>query len=540
MIHLSAGGEWIRWDKEDEPVLMPIIGPDQVGKGYTAVIDSVVKKALSRGGQVQPALKRMVKAGKKERKHLRLIRSSEDRKKRPRRYPISRWKKAFPHQRIALWYMDDRPAYLLADQPGVGKTAVAILWASIRAKKRILVVTPGSARYQWAREIKRWSKLKPRTVVEGTIPEQAELLQRDGWVICHWEALAHCSEDVIKKHWDVVILDESHNIRNRKILRTKTAFNLAKKSDYRLALSGHPFISSPDELWTTLAFLYPEKYKSFWRFMGMHVEAVPCFHGGLTIVGSRQPKLLKWEIEPFTIRRTKKEVFPNLEEIARIGRHVNLDRRRRKEYEKLVEEIFVNLGDEEITLTNALTRTMRCRQYLVDPAILGSKLPSLKYPIVEELMAELDGPPVIFTSFRQAADRLASYLGRKKFNVRQITGKVKNKDREKHKRLFLKGKLDALIVVTQAGGTALNLGKYGYVIFLDLPWSGADLEQAEARVDRPEEDTGLLVPTTSFGIVTRNTYEDRLQQIILNKGRMFGEVFPTSALGSLFNWRKAA
>src|ERR1019366_9798378 len=102
------------------------------------------------------------------------------------------------------------------------------------------------------------------------------------------------------------------------------------------------------------------------------------------------------------------------------------------------------------------------------------------------------------------------------------------------KRPFLTGKLSALIVQLGLGSESINLGKYVCFCFLDLPWNGRDLEQAEGRVDRPEEGTGRSVPCTSYFIVVEDSYEVRLQKKIEAKHAMFQSVFSPKDLEALF------
>src|SRR5690606_18286802 len=105
-----------------------------------------------------------------------------------------------------------------------------------------------------------------------------------------------------------------------------------------------------------------------------------------------------------------------LPEITRIPRYVELPASARSEYNRLRKEFFVELEsvdpDESniLTIPSVLARVTRLRQYLVDPGLLGAKAKSPKYPEVLALINELDGPPVIFTMFREAAEALGLFL----------------------------------------------------------------------------------------------------------------------------------
>jgi SNF2 family DNA or RNA helicase len=553
MIKLIRGR--LRWQEEDVVAMTKIIGPMAASRGQIAVIDSVLKAADSKGVQISGLLRKRLEKAFDERTETNAIRRLKDIEPHEY-YPPAVTARMFGHQRVALQFMSPRRnAYLLADQPGVGKTPVAIAWAeqrmihehSIRLfdqrystpsnNPRALIIAPNSAKRQWAREIERWSSMDwPITIVDGTIKQQIEQVQRDGWIVAHWEALVNARAGILERAFDVSVLDEAHAIRNRDTKRAENAFLL--QAPHRLALTGHPWVNSPDEFWSILHYLYPNQYTAYWTFFSMHVEATPKLFGDFEIEGARKPKLLRWELEPFALRRLKRKVWRSLPAILREPRYIDLPPKYRKEYKEIQKQFFAKLksvsGERILAIPSVLARITRMRQYLVDPALLGGSLPSLKYPIVLEILEELDRPTVIFTSFKQAAKKLAAFLRENGRTVGLVHGDISTTDRDKVQRRFLAGKIDAAIIVTQAGGESLNYGKYGYVIFLDLPWSYSAMEQAEGRVDRPEEGTGRMVPTTAYRITVRDTFEAKEEAKIEKKRFMFDEVWSPDQLMDYF------
>lgn len=539
MLALDGTGR-LTWDDGDVRPLAALLGR-HAAKRQSHYNPAIVRYAEHRRLMLSSSLRKMLADEHALRQKLRQVRRATPALRQRRDTGLT----PFLHQQQALDYLATAGArsFLLADAPGVGKTAVAIEWASSRLPasrpQRLLVVTPMKAKEQWAREITRWSALPNQavTLVRGTKAEQRQAAQAStGWVITHWEALHHAAEGFLAKPWDVVILDEAQWIRNRHASRTATAFRL--QAQYRLALSGHPFYNTPDELWSVLHFMAPQTYRSYWHFVDMHLHVQPLPFGGMRIEGLRRPKLLQWELEPLMLRRTKQEAYASLPAITRIPLSVELPPAHRRDYEKLRREFFVALegAERRLPIPSVLARTTRLRQFLVDPGLLSSSLPSLKYPMIYELLQELDGPPVIFTMFRQAALRLQHYLAQRprRLALPVLAGGLAEHQSATIQRDFVAGRHPGLIVVTQAGGTALNLGRYGYVIFMDLPWTAADLEQAEGRVDRPEEATGRLVATTSWRLSTVNTYEERLAALLEAKHAMFHETFNRQDLEALF------
>jgi SNF2 family DNA or RNA helicase len=541
MIHLRFNR--LTWSERDELAMARVLGADHAIKGWAPPLASILRAAKRRHVRLSPEADDFLRQAIALRIRLRDERRRDDDATSRDAFAD----KLFPHQRADLAYLHHAAhrgklnAFLLAHDPGVGKTPAAIRWAMQLDARRILVIAPNSAKEQWTREIRRWTK-RPRlpvTIVEGTIKEQfAQLQRKEGWIVAHWEALVHARNAVLVHAWDAVIGDEAHKMANRNAQRSGTMFDL--HADWKLLLTAHPFVNDPDEFWSLLHFLYPKDYSSFWRYFGQHVKAKPARFGGMEIIGTRNAKLLKWEVAPFVVRRTKRQVFKNLPPIARVPRHVSLSPAGRREYDKLRKQFFVELKKERdetriLAIPSTLARVMRLRQYLIDPGILGAREPSVKYPEVLELLGELNGPLVLFSSFRQAAERCNAFLTKHGKRTALIAGGQTARQRERVRQHFLHARVDCVTIVTQAGGESLNFGKYGYVAHLDLPWTPKDFEQTEGRVDRPEEGTGKLVPTTSYRIVVRDSYEEKMEAKLEKKHGKFREVFTVSRLKELFS-----
>lgn len=537
MLKLKKGK--LTWSEHDVVVMSKILD-EHAAKLKMPLQMSVVRAAAKKGAQLSPKLQEKLKLAEGL---VRLARGAKGREDvlDPQR---AKW---FPHQRVDVDTMRvlGFPAYLLGHQPGVGKTLEAIGRALDTDARRILVVCPNSAKEQWVSEIFRWDTRGPRTqVVQGSTALQIQQLStrplapdyRPLWIIAHWESLVHARLGHYAHPWDLVVLDEAHNIQSRDAKRTETAWNL--DATHRLALTAHPYDTATDQLFPILKFLYPEQYSSFWRFVAQHIEVTPKRFGGLELGEPSRPKLLKWELEPFMLRRTKQSVFKNLPPITRVFRHVELSRKAEREYAKLKKEFFVELAgrDKSLVIPSDLARVTRLRQYLVAPALVGGTTPSVKFPLVLELLDEMAHPPVIFTEFREAAVLLQQFLRKHKRRSAIIQGRRHMAGRTARGvgRKFLAGGYAALIVVRKAGSESLNLGGFGEGIHLDPPWGPRGLEQSEGRVDRPEEGTGRLVSSTFYPLVVKDSYETKMWKRIQDRHFNFAKVFTVSGLKEMF------
>lgn len=529
------------WDDTDDGPMSRVLGSDHAVKHKAPLLASIAKAAVSERVRHEQSIEELLAEENVVRTMRKRVRTAAK--------DLTWSNRFFQHQNEDIHYMlaMGLPAYLIGHEPGVGKTLIAMMWARrvVRAE-RILVVCPNSAKEQWRREIRRWLGKKdlPVTIVEGRMDEQIVRASRKrGWVIGHWESLVHARLGYMQLEWDAIILDEAHNIQNRQALRTDTALALAKQTEHRCALTAHPFANDLSELWPILAFLYPERYTSFWRWAHLHIDIVPKPFGGFDMTGASRPRLLKWELRPFLLRRTKRSVFKSLPRVTRLRLDTPLTERGQREYARIKKQFFAELEAEAgdagetflLPIINAYARTTRLRQYLVDPGLLGAKEKSTKYPVVLELLKDTTKPFVIFTSFAQAAIRLRDFLTKAKVTARVLQGGMKKGQSAATQVAFHRGDLHALICVTAYAKESLNLGGFGYVAHLDLPWNAKEYEQTEGRVDRPQEGTGKLVPTTSYRLITPGSYEEKLEKKLEKKHRRFGEVFTLGSLKELFN-----
>lgn len=535
----------LRWSESDIGVMTDIIGEEEAVKGRCPLVASILKIAQHRGRKLDTSAQRVLDGQDRKVREMRALTTASRLGTAHAPLDISPLgDRAWVHQRDDLQFIRESnvPAILLAHDVGVGKTlsalmATTFLWQT----KRNLVITRNFAKDQWKEAIQRWIPKDQRgkiVIVRGTIPDQRRRIERDAqWTIAHWESLVNSPKVYRSQDWGTIIADEAHLIGNKDTYRSTLIAKLP--SQRRMALTAHPYSNHPGELWPILRFLYPHLYRSYWRFFYQHVSAQAMAFGGFHINGPKRPKLLKWELAPFTLKRTKKEVWPHLPALTKKRVTIELPSGYAKEYERLKKQFFVELegyGDDNVVIPviNDLARLTRVRQYLIDPGLIKGGKPSLKYPVVHELLMDAGCPGVVFTNFRQAALRCGEYLRKKKLRVGYIYGGMKTADVTRVRKDFTRGRLDSLNVVAQAGDTALNIGGFGLVIHLDLPWNPRGYEQATGRVDRPDDVTGKMVPTTANRIIVKDSYEARLEQKLIKKDRDFGKVFTVGQLKALF------
>lgn len=131
-----------------------------------------------------------------------------------------------PHQVEAALFACTNPlsrGVILADEVGLGKTIEAGLVISQRwaeRRRRLLIIVPANLRKQWHQELQDKFNLQS-LILEAknynTIRKQENqnpFLMPSGPVICSYQFAKAKAADIKDIHWDLVVLDEAHRLRN--------------------------------------------------------------------------------------------------------------------------------------------------------------------------------------------------------------------------------------------------------------------------------------------------------------------------------------
>ena len=225
--------------------------------------------------------------------------------------------KYLPFQRASIWQMIHRPNLLLADDMGLGKTVQTVGMLNYLEPDRVVIIATAGLKKVWLKELHNWLTYK----ISIREMKAADMLKyrkgQRGIYITNYEAIrSEEARDFLHDHWDQVVLDESHNIKN---FKSKTARAIlgtydrhGKKmpglqSKRKIMLSGTPIPNRAEELWTTLQYLYPEIFKD---------EIFPDFKREFTSNTSRgyvrNARVLRKWFRAISIRRRKANMLKDL------------------------------------------------------------------------------------------------------------------------------------------------------------------------------------------------------------------------------------
>lgn len=484
----------------------------------------------------------------------------------------------FPHQRAGVAYLATAKRALLADEPGLGKTAQAI-----RALKRLqeegedvfpaLIVCPNTLKKNWEREFMKWWPEVRTQVIKGTATKRKkQLADPDAQVfIINWESLRSHSrlqgygsislvrcvecggenEAVSKNRCEVhkgelneidfkaVIADEIHRSKDPRSKQTRALWAATGDADIRFALTGTPIANDVVDLWSILHWLSPEDWPSKTKWIDRNIDTMLNAFGGMMVIGVKPERREEFyrTINPHMRRMLKDNVLPWLPEVMTSRRDVEMSAKQKKAYEQMRDTMIAELEDGEIvTAPSILTQTTRLVQFAnsfaeinVDETTGEMKVllsePSCK---VDALMNDIkngdfggDSVAVCAVS-RQLINLLSEALTKADIPHGLITGAQNEDERQQAIEDFQAGKVKWILFTAQAGGVGVTLTAARQLVMLQRPWSLVDYKQALDRVHRIGSEIHDSILITDY--VTEGTIEERVIEALDKKASNFEEV----------------
>lgn len=221
--------------------------------------------------------------------------------------------KLFPYQEYGASWLASKRFALLADEMRVGKSPQSITAADICNAKSILVLGPASSRINWLREFDKWSIFG---LTKRAIFTQTDKPLKSGINVVSYDLAIQPTvlRELCTLSPDVLILDESHYLKEPTSQRTHASFGLhglARRAKKVWCLTGTPMPNGlPSELWVMLhSFgVYRGKFASFQN------RFCTGYHDGYQFrpTGGKNLDALKKLMEPIMLRRTMEEVRPEV------------------------------------------------------------------------------------------------------------------------------------------------------------------------------------------------------------------------------------
>lgn len=441
-----------------------------------------------------------------------------------------------PHQsRFIESVREGHRSFLLADEPGLGKTAQSVIAASVAGAYPLLVVVPNVVKMNWAREVERWTPGRKATVIHGDgndIDAFADVF------IINYEILDRHLSWMLGFGFKGMVVDEAHMIKNVQSQRSRNVLAIAERIKKRIpgddplliALTGTPLINDIDD------------FRAIWRFLGWTDAEKPgdelmakLEHVGYTPADPAfYPNAREQVIEMGIVRRRKIDVARDLPSKRVVDMPVELDDQEGRSILAAETELRNRLLDRFDRLQagklgkelseEALIRMVCAGELESTPEETGINVFTMVRHIGQAKaglavdyatqLARSVGKVVFFAKHIDVMDRAEADFAERGLKTVSIRGDQTSIARQEAIDAFNTDPEIAVAVCSlTAAGVGVNLQAASNVVLAELSWTDAEQTQAIDRVHR----IGQEEPVTAWRIVAAQTIDARIAELIDGK-----------------------
>jgi hypothetical protein len=442
--------------------------------------------------------------------------------------------------------------FLLADEPGLGKTAQALLAAQVASAYPLLAVVPNVVKTNWAREAELWTPGRSVTVIHGdgeTIDGFADI------VVINYEVLDRHVNWIGDHGFRGMVVDEAHYIKNKKSQRSQHVIEVSERIRKRvtrpllMALTGTPLINDIDD------------FRAIWQFLGWIEERKP---GDALMAALEQTGLTPADhafypaartavVDLGIVRRRKVDVAADIpaRRIADLpvelegaaGRSIRqaerqLAKRLVGRYQAALEHR--RSGSVTEGIDHALVRRVAERE-VADSGdertgdnvfAMVRRIGQAKAELAADYAAQLArsaGKVVFFAKHLDVMDTAVDAFAKRDIRCTSIRGDQTSTARQKAIDAFVNDPDLAIIVCSlTAAGVGINLHVASNVVLAELSWTNAEQTQAIDRVHR----IGQTEPVTAWRIIAAQTIDAKIAELIDNKAGLAARALDGSVEGA--------
>ena len=381
--------------------------------------------------------------------------------------------------------------FLLADEMGVGKTLQAISLAYIyRDSWPVLVVCPGSMKYNWKGEIQTWLGLRDHRICIINSSRQ-RISQEAYFYIISYDLMRNVIKKMRQMTFDFVILDEAHSIKNKDSLRAKNILQVAVRAKRLIIMTGTPLLAKPYEGYPLLYALRPDIFCYFKKFAYRYCDPQPT-PMGINWSGTSNTKELHWILSCLMVRRLKRDVLSQLPPKRRQKIWIKADEKIIKEIKNTRKKVLGRKGTLECYTLTSKAKISGVKAYISD--IIDAKEKFIVFGYHHEMLDALE---------KLCKDKGIDYI--------RIDGSTKQESRYQYVNYFQQNtNCQVAILSIIAASTGITLTATHMVIFAELTWTPSIMIQAEDRVHRIGQKSEFVDIKYLYG-------EETLDDFILDK-----------------------
>lgn len=439
---------------------------------------------------------------------------------------------------------------ILADDMGLGKTiqmlSIIVDYVknlkqedtnagqeqSTEGKRASLVVSPSSLTLNWQNEATKFTNELQTLVIKGTLSErksQIKKIEDYDLVITSYDLLKRDIELYKEKNYQFrfIIADEAQYLKNSNTQNSKSIKQI--KADTKYALTGTPIENSLAELWSIFDFIMPGYLFTYRKFKNMY--ETPIIKDG----DQKALEKLKMLIEPFVLRRNKKEVLTELPDKTVTVLNNEMGEEQRNIYlsyllqakQELKEQIELN--GYENTHMQILAALTRLRQICCHPSLFmeGYESGSSKLEQCIEIIEEATNAGhkiLLFSGYTSMFEIIEKELKNKNITYFKLTGATKVEERILLVDEFNENPdIKVFLISLKAGGTGLNLTGADMVIHYDPWWNISTENQATDRAYRIGQKNNVQV----YKLITKNSIEEKIYELQERKAKLADNMLDT-------------
>ncbi len=453
----------------------------------------------------------------------------------PLRVPGNR--ELMPHQvQLVAAAAAGHRTFLLADEPGLGKTAQALLAAQAANAYPLLVVVPSVVKTNWAREAGMWTPNRSTTVVHGngdTVDGFADI------VVVNYEVLDRHVGWFGDFGFRGMVVDEAHFIKNKTSQRSQHVLDLSERIRSRIArpllmaLTGTPLINDIED------------FRAIWQFLGWIDETEPLAElmdsleeTGLTPADPGFYSAARaCVIDLGIVRRRKVDVAADIparrtadlpvELDEKVGRSIraaerDLARRLVTRYETALASRRSGVGqgiDHDLVRKVATWEQKDASTTTAGENVFSMmrRIGQAKAGLAADYATQLArsaGKVVFFAKHVDVMDVAEEAFARQGMRFSSIRGDQTPASRQKNIDAFMNDPDVAIAVCSlTAAGVGLNLQVASNIVLAELSWTDAEQTQAIDRSHR----IGQTEPVTAWRIIAAQTIDSRIAELIDRK-----------------------
>lgn len=444
------------------------------------------------------------------------------------------------HQAQILPTIDCRQYFGLFWEMGVGKTWIGcyLIDKEYTSKdKKFLILCPSGVIDTWYKELQVHTDIDPSVICKliGAGAKRIKNLEDPKFsiYILNYEGLRVCAPQILKKKFDIIILDESQKIKSHKAQQTKLALQV--QGIRKFILSGTPILNDYRDIFCQWQFLdggarFGKNFYQFQRKYFMDANANR-YRGNFSDwkIKPNSDKILKKLMSLDSHRLEKKDCLDLPEKIYKTH-YCELSPEQNRYYKEILEDCitFVD-GEKAVSTQHALTKLIRLHQITSGHILpdedhelhIFDQNPKLDATrgLVDDLLTNPGTKLIIWAHFRQDIETLVKVFS--KYNPVHIYGGIKN-----HGELVEKFQNDpeCRIFVGQpmSAGTGITLTAASYAIYYSYDFSAGNRAQSEDRCHRIGSERHQSI--VYIDMICKGTIDEAILKAVREKKQLSDEV----------------